>query len=124
MFGSCSSEAPRATIWIERVTASPTRKLGVPGVHDVLSSTILAGKNQPLACRGRACMSITSGARGNRLPWVHEFVVLTKAIGANGKLSLINSDQSGTNTAAVIHCNTDENRRITNGSRFERNKTV
>ena len=37
---------------------------------------------------------------------------LTKAIGANGKPSLINIDKSGANTAAIKQYNSDENKRI------------
>ena len=38
---------------------------------------------------------------------------LNKAIGSNGKPSLINIDKSGANTAAIKQYNTDENKRIT-----------
>lgn len=37
---------------------------------------------------------------------------LNKAIGSNGKPSLINIDKSGANTAGIKQFNTDENRRI------------
>ena len=37
---------------------------------------------------------------------------LNKAIGSNGKPSLINIDKSGANTAAIKQYNTDENKRI------------
>ena len=37
---------------------------------------------------------------------------LNKAIGSNGKPSLINIDKSGANTAAIKQFNTDENRRV------------
>jgi putative transposase len=37
---------------------------------------------------------------------------LNKAIGSNGKPSLISIDKSGANTAAIIQFNTDENRRV------------
>ena len=37
---------------------------------------------------------------------------LNKAIGANGKPSLINIDKSGANTAGIKQYNTDENKRV------------
>ena len=37
---------------------------------------------------------------------------LNKAIGSNGKPSLINIDKSGTNTAAIKEYNIDENKRV------------
>ena len=37
---------------------------------------------------------------------------LNKAIGFNGKPSLINIDKSGANTAAIRQLNTDENKRV------------
>ena len=44
--------------------------------------------------------------------WYWQLVILSKAIGSNGKPSLINIDKSGAKTAAIKQYNRDENKRI------------